>query len=185
VAEPTINATEIKLEDFFTKILSSIGNITDQQIAELLKKGNQTIAVAESLTGGLISARLSSISGSSAYFIGGIVCYQTRIKVTEVGVPAAVISQNGVVSKETAIAMADGIRKKFRAEIGIGATGAAGPIAQPPAPVGRIYIALSAENGTEWKEFNLQGTREEIREKASQAALGMLWLHLGGNEILG
>jgi len=195
MAEPDIAATEInprtkelgveiKLEDFFTKVLSTIGKITDKQVAEQLRKSNQTIAVAESLTGGLISAHLSALPGSSEYFIGSIVCYHTRIKVTEVGVPAAVINQYGAASKETAIAMAEGIRRKFKTNIGLAATGSAGPLAQSPAPVGRVFIALSAYAGAEWKEFNLQGTRTEIREKSAQAALGLLWLHLGGKEIL-
>lgn len=195
MAEPNIAATEvnlhtkdvgveIKLEDFFTKILSTIGKITDKQVAELLQKSNQTIAVAESLTGGLISAHLSALAGSSNYFIGSIVCYHTRIKVTEVGVPAAVISQYGAASKETAIALAEGIRKKFKTNIGLSATGAAGPLAQAPAPVGKAFVALTSNTGVDWKEFNLQGTRSEIREKAAQAALGLLWLHLGGAEIV-
>ncbi|MDI6731457.1 MAG: CinA family protein [Candidatus Margulisbacteria bacterium] len=175
---------EIKLEDFFTKVLSTIGKVTDKQVAELLKKSNQTIAVAESLTGGLISAHLSALPGSSEYFIGSIVCYHTRIKVTEVGVPAASINQHGAASKETALAMAEGIRRKFKTDIGLSATGSAGPLAQAPAPPGRVFVALASSTGAEWKEFNLQGTRTEIREKSAQAALGLLWLHLGGSEIL-
>jgi PncC family amidohydrolase len=175
---------EIKLEDFFTKILSVIGRTTDQQIADLLRKSGQTIAVAESVTGGMICSRLTCVAGSSQYFIGGVVCYSPRIKVIQVGVPAALISQFGVASREVALSMADEIRKRFRTDIGIAATGVAGPSPIPPSPVGRVYIALASNHGSEWKELNLQGTRSEIREKAAQAALGLLWLYLGGDEIL-
>jgi PncC family amidohydrolase len=178
------NPTEIKLEDFFTKVLSVIGKTTEEQISDLLKKAKQTVAVAESISGGLISSRLTSLPGSSEYFIGGVVCYSPRIKVIQVGVPAALISQYGVVSKEVAVSLAEEIRKRFRTDIGISATGVAGPAPLPPAPVGKVFIALSSNRATEWKELNLQGTRTEIREKASQAALGLLWLYLGGDEVI-
>jgi len=179
-----IQPVEIKLEDFFTKVLSVIGRTTDQQIAELLKKSQQTVAVAESFTGGLIASRLTAVSGSSEYFIGGIVCYSPRIKVVQVGVPAALISQYGAVSKEVAVSLAEEIRKRFRTDIGISSTGVAGPSPVPPVPVGKAFIALSSNRETEWKELNLQGTRGEIRDKAAQAALGLLWLYLGGEEVI-
>jgi PncC family amidohydrolase len=184
MAEPDIRTVEIKLEDFFTKVLSVIGRTTDQQIADLLKRSKQTIAVAESLTGGLIASRLTSVAGSSDYFVGGIVCYSTRVKVSQVGVPAALISQHGVVSKEVAVSLAEEIKKRFRTDIGLSATGAAGPEPVASAPVGKVFIALASHRETEWKELNLQGTRAEIREKAAQAALGLLWLYLGGEDVI-
>lgn len=184
MAEPAPETVEIKLEDFFTKVLSVIGRTTDQQIADLLRKSKQTIAVAESLTGGLVASRLTNIGGSSDYFIGGIVSYSPRIKVTQVGVPAALISQYGVVSKEVAISLAEEIKKRFRTDIGLSATGVAGPAPIPPAPVGKVYIALSGQKEVEWKELNLQGSRAEIREKAAQACLGLLWLYLGGADVI-
>ena len=184
MAEPNLPTVEIKLEDFFTKVLSVIGRTTDQQISDLLRKSKQTVAVAESVTGGLIASRLTSVAGSSDYFIGGIVCYSSRIKVVQVGVPAALISQYGVVSKEVAISLAEEIKKRFRTDVGIAATGVAGPAPIPPAPVGKVYIALASNREAEWKELNLQGGRNEIREKAAQAALGLLWLYLGGEEVL-
>jgi nicotinamide-nucleotide amidase len=184
VAEQDPKAVEIKLESFFTKVLSMIGKITDKQIADLLKKRKQTVSVAESITGGQISSRLTSTAGSSDFFIGGIVCYHPRIKVVQVGISASLISQYGVASKEVAVALAEGIRKRFKTDIGLSSTGVAGPTPIPPAPVGRVYVALASDKETEWKELNLQGTRSEIRRKAAQAALGLLWLHLGGEEIL-
>ncbi len=176
---------EIKLEDFFTKVLSVIGKTTEDQLAELLKNSRATIAVAESLTGGLISSRLTAMPGSSEYFIGGIVCYNNRIKIMELGIPASVIAQKGPVSKEVAVAMAEGIRRRYRVEIGLSATGVAGPGGvSPPQPIGLTFIALASGRGTEYKELTLQGSRDEIRSKAAQAALGLLWLHLGGEEVV-
>lgn len=179
-----VDPVEVKLEDFFTKVLSAIGKTTDEQIADILRKNKETVAVAESITGGLISARLTAIPGASDYFIGGIVSYHNRAKVMDVGVPASLISKHGPVSKEVAVAMAEGVRKRMLSSIGLSATGAAGPKPLPPAPVGMTYIAVSSEKGSEWKEIRLQGTRKEIREKATQAALGLLWLHMGGEAIV-
>ncbi|MFH1710551.1 MAG: CinA family protein [bacterium] len=177
--------SEIKLEDFFTKVLSIIGKTTEAEVAELLKKAGKTIAVAESLTGGLISSKLTSQPGSSEHFTGGIVCYHNRIKVMELGVPAGVIAKESPVSKDVAVAMAEGIRKRYRTDIGLSATGIAGPTSlTPPKPIGLTYIALTSDQGTIFKELHLAGGRGEIREKAAAAALGLLWLHLGGEEVL-
>lgn len=185
MAEQDIKVVEVKIEDFHTKVLSMIGKVTDDQIAEILRENKQTLSCAESMTGGLLSARLTAVPHASDYFIGGMVCYHSRIKVVQIGVPANLISQHGVVSQQVAVAMAEGIRKRFNTDIGLALTGAAGPDPVPPAPVGRVYIALSSNQQTEWKELNLQGVRSEVREKAAQAALGLLWLHLGGREVVG
>ena len=177
--------SEIKLEDFFTRVLSVIGKTTEAEVADLLKKTKKTVAVAESLTGGLISARLTSQPGSSEYFVGGIVCYTNRIKVMDLGVSASVIAQNSPVSKEVAIAMAEGIKKRYRSDIGLSATGVAGPATtMPPKPIGLVYIGLASATGTVFKELQLSGGRGDIRDKAAAAALGMLWLHLGGEDVL-
>jgi len=177
--------SEVKLEEFFTRVLSVIGHTTEAEVAELLKKSRKTVAVAESLTGGLISVKLTSQPGSSEYFIGGIVCYHNRIKVMELGVPASVIAKDSPVNKDVAVAMAEGIKKRYRSDIGLAATGVAGPTSTvPPKPLGLTYIAIASDFGTDWKELVLSGGRTEIREKAAAAALGMLWLHLGGEEVL-
>ncbi|MFC1559760.1 CinA family protein [Candidatus Margulisiibacteriota bacterium] len=174
-----------KVDDFFNKVLSIIGKTTGEQVADLLKKSKQTISVAESITGGLISSKLTSQPGSSEFFVGGIVCYNNRVKVMDLGVSAQLIAKESPVSASVAIAMAEGARKRFRTSIAISATGVAGPGGtMPPKPIGLTYIALSSSMNTEWKEFEFQGGRWEIREKAAQAALGLLWLHLGGKDIV-
>jgi len=177
--------SDVKIEDFLTRVISVIGRTTEAEVAELLRKTRKTIAVAESLTGGLISTKLTSQPGSSDFFIGGIISYHNRIKVMELGVPASAIAQGSPVNKEVAIAMAEGIRKRYRTDIGLSATGVAGPSSvTPPKPIGLTYIAVTSDVGTNCKEINLTGTRGEIREKAAAAALGLLWLHLGGEEVL-
>jgi len=175
---------EVKSEDFFSSVLSVIGKTTDDQVTEALKESKLTISVAESITGGLISARLTTVPGSSEFFVGGIVCYSNLAKVTEVSVSPGLISKKGAVSKEVAIAMAEGVKKRLKTDIGLAVTGVAGPIPLPPQPVGKVFIALAGENETDWKELNLKGERGEIRDKAAQAALGLLWLYLGGEDIV-
>lgn len=171
---------EVKIEDFFSKVLSMVGKFSDLEIADLLKKNHKTIAAAESLTGGMISTRLTNFAGSSAYFVGGLVCYNNRIKIQELMVPPAVIAKEGPVSSQVAVLMAEGIKRRFKTDIGLAITGCAGPDPVPPAPVGLVYTAVAIGNHTDWKELHLQGVRNEIREKAAQAALGLLWLMLGG-----
>jgi len=174
---------EGQIEDFYSKMLSAIGKTTDDEIADMLKKQKKTIAVAESLTGGLISYRLTAVPGSSEFFIGGIVCYTNRVKVMDLGISASLIATMGPVSSEVAVAMAENIRKRYKTEIGLAATGVAGPTTvTPPKPIGLTYIGLSSDRGSTSKEVRLFGTRKEIREKASQAALGVLWLHLTGQD---
>lgn len=173
-----------QIEDFYSKVISAIGRTTDDEIADILKKQKLTVSVAESLTGGMISEHLSSVPGSSEYFIGGLVCYSNRIKVMDLGIPPALIAKEGPVSSGVAVLMAENIRKRYRTSIGLSATGVAGPsTVSPPKPVGLTYISLSTENNSVSKELNLSGTRKEIREKACQAALGLLWLHLSGQSI--
>ena len=182
-------AEEIKnsvFEDFHSRILSAIGKITDDEIASVLKKEKITVAVAESLTGGLICERLSAVAGASEYFVGGIVCYTNRVKVMELNISPSLIANMGPVSEEVARSMAENVRKKFRTSIGLSATGVAGPaMVSPPKAIGLTYVAISSDKGTECKELKLFGSRKDIREKASQAAMGLLWLHVTGQQMDG
>lgn len=174
---------EVEIEDFFSRVLAVIGRTTDKEVANLLRRRRLTLATAESVTGGLLAGRLTATPGSSDYFIGGVVCYSNRIKVMELGIPAALIAEHGAVSSEVAVAMAEGICKRFRVGVGLATTGVAGPgSTTPPKAIGTVYVAVSSREGKEFKELNLKGTRREIRDKAVQGALGLLWLHLGGEE---
>ncbi len=176
-------AADVQIEDFMSKMFSAIGKTTDEELASLIKREKISLSVAESLTGGLICERISSFPGASEYFAGGIVCYTNRIKVTELNVPASIIAKEGPVNRQVAEILAENIRKRFRTTLGLSATGVAGPsTVTPPKPIGLTYIAISGENGGLCKEFNFQGSRKEIREKAAQAALGLLWMYLTGQE---
>ena len=141
-------------------------------VARLLMENRATIAVAESCTGGLLAERLTNLAGSSAYFLGGIVCYSNDLKTRLVGVPAEMIEAKGAVSSEVALALADGVRKFTGATLGIGITGIAGPSGgTPEKPVGLVHIGIADERGPREKSFRFPGDRERIRFFATQNAL--------------
>jgi nicotinamide-nucleotide amidase len=123
----------------------------------------------------LLAERLTSLSGSSRYFLGGAVVYSNDLKTKFAGVPAEVITRYGAVSKETAIALAEGIRANCGASLGIGITGVAGPTGgTPEKPVGLVFHALASESGTEVVERKFPGDRRRIRSFATMQALDML-----------
>ena len=147
----------------------------EMEIGHLLRALAWKLSTAESCTGGLIAHRITNIPGSSDYFDCGVVSYSNEAKIQVLGVPEDMIATHGAVSGQTAIAMAEGIRRLRKTEAGIGVTGIAGPTGGTPAkPVGLVYIAISTPGGTDFKEFLFKGEREDIKYQASQAALGML-----------
>lgn len=147
-------------------------NRLEEEIARILLSQKQTIAVAESCTGGLIAFRLTNVPGSSAFFERGVVTYSNRSKTEMLGVPKEVIENYGAVSEQTAKVMAEGIRKQSGADLGLAATGIAGPTGgTSEKPVGTVFIALSYDKGTECQKHLFQGNREAIRHKTSETAL--------------
>lgn len=151
----------------------------EEVIGQLLTMGKLSLSVAESCTGGLIKHRITNVSGSSTYFLGGVVAYQNDVKERLLGVPHHVLEAHGAVSKETAIHMAEGVRNLFSSDIGIGITGVAGPTgATFSKPVGLVYIGLSNTKSTEWEEHRFGGKRLDIKNQSAQAALDMLRRHL-------
>ena len=142
------------------------------QIHTLLLKNKKTIAVAESCTGGLLSNLFTKLSGSSQYFILGIVAYSNEAKKKALGVPAPLITAQGAVSKEVASSMAARIRKVANTDIGIGITGIAGPNAGTlQKPVGTVFIALDSKKKKICKKFHFKGSRLCIRKKAALKSL--------------
>jgi nicotinamide-nucleotide amidase len=118
---------------------------------------------------------LTRIPGSSSYFLGGAVCYSNELKTRLSGVPPNLLEENGAVSKPVARALAEGIRKRTGASIGVGITGIAGPGGgTPEKPVGLVFIALADERGTQVREFRFPGDRERIRNWATTAALEII-----------
>jgi PncC family amidohydrolase len=140
------------------------------------------VATAESLTGGLLGAALTTISGSSATYRGGVVAYATDAKHDLLDVPAELIEQRGAVDPDVALAMARGCRERFGATYGVATTGVAGPTEQDGKPVGAVFVALVGPRAGEHvvRELQLRGDRDRIRQATVTAALDMLRRLLGG-----
>jgi nicotinamide-nucleotide amidase len=156
-------------------VYSTKGESLEEVVGMYLVMRQKTVAVAESCTGGLLAERLTRVPGSSNYFLGGVVCYKDELKTKLAGVPAAWIEAHGAVSQPVAQALAEGVRARTGASIGIGITGIAGPSGgSPEKPVGLVFIALADERGTQVREFRFPGSRERIRQWASQMALEMI-----------
>ena len=144
------------------------------RLGAALRAAGKTIACAESCTGGLVTSRLTDIPGSSDYVMGSIVSYTNDIKERLVGVRHETLAAHGAVSPETAREMADGIRRVIRTDLGLGITGIAGPGGGTAAkPVGLVYIAVSSEKGTRVTENHFSGTRTEVKQQTSDAALAL------------
>lgn len=149
--------------------------VLEEEVGALLKNHKLTLAVAESCTGGLIANRLTDIPGSSDYFDCGFVTYSIKAKHELLGVPMTTIKKFGVVSAQTAFAMAEGARKTSDTNLGVGVTGIAGPTGGvSEKPVGLVYIAVAYDKGNICREFNFKGSRKEIKEKASDEALKLV-----------
>jgi nicotinamide-nucleotide amidase len=162
-------------------VFSSHGEQLEEVVLLMLGLRQMTLAAAESCTGGLLAERLTAVPGSSRYFVGGAVVYADSLKTEFADVPEELVRSDGPVSKPVARAMAEGIRRRTGASVGVGITGIAGPgpgAAGPDAekPIGLVYVAASfaGESKTKVVELNLTGDRERIRFWASQHALDLL-----------
>jgi nicotinamide-nucleotide amidase len=144
-------------------------------VLELCRERDLTLGTAESCTGGLVAARLTSVPGSSDAFRGAIVAYADEVKAVELGVPEAVLAENGAVSAPTAEAMARGARDRLGVDVAVSVTGIAGPSGgTPEKPVGLVYLHASGPDGELATEFNLPGDREAIRRRAAVSALHLV-----------
>lgn len=170
-----VQGFELALTD---RIFSQDGSSLDEVVARILTMNNATISTAESCTGGLLAQRLTSIAGSSSYFLGGTVCYSNELKTAWADVPPEMLQTKGAVSSEVAIALADGIRRRTGSTLGVGITGIAGPGGgSEEKPVGTVHIALSHAGGVKERGVRFPGDREAIRWHASQLALDMVRIH--------
>ena len=176
LAQQRVDKLAEKLEDELDEsVFSRQGESLDQIVGYYLQMRNATLAVAESCTGGLIGERITSVSGSSRYFVGGAIAYSDELKTKLADVPKSVLAAHGAVSREVAIAMAEGIRKRCNATWGLAVTGIAGPTGgTDEKPVGLVFHALSNGESTEVMERKFPGDRERVRWWASQQALDML-----------
>ena len=188
--EPPAEEAYEKLVQFIQErhgdtLFSEDGSTVDEQVITLLAE--RTVAVAESCTGGLMSARLTDRGGSSAYFLGGVVAYSNEAKIEHVGVDAELIARYGAVSTEVAEALADGAAERFGAEIGIGITGIAGPDGgTKEKPVGTVCFSVGSRDGRRiTRATRLPGDRADVRDRSTTVAMHLLRRLLGGEgEVL-
>jgi len=167
-----VSKLEDELQDF---VFSDNGESMEQIVGNYLQMRNATLAVAESCTGGLVAERLTSVSGSSRYFLGGGVVYSNALKTSMASVPPELIKKHGAVSYEVAAALARGIRDRCGATLGLGITGVAGPAGgTSEKPVGLVFHALASSEKTEVIERKFPGDRKRIRWFASQQAMDMV-----------
>ena len=145
--------------------------MTGEKIVRLLAKSGRTLATAESLTAGLLSAKIGDVSGASQAFLGGVIAYQDEIKGNMLSVLPETLAEFTAVSAQTAREMALGARKKFHADYALSTTGYAGPTGEN---IGLVYIGLSTEKETRAYELHLAGSRQGIRKMTVQIALHLL-----------
>ena len=180
-AEEKVSEMEVQARRILRHHVFGVDKATLQSIVgEYLVARNQWLAVMESLTGGLLSSVITDTPGSSKHFIGGIVSYSPDLKV-QMGVPREVIDHYGVISEQTARAMAHAVRELLHADYGLGITGVAGPEKQEDKPIGTVYIAIEGPNGVVtgmgpgWR-----ASREDTKRLSVLAALNLLRLYLEG-----
>jgi nicotinamide-nucleotide amidase len=147
-------------------------------VAELLASRRQSLATAEGVTAGLVAERLAEVPGISAWFRGGIIAYDNRLKVELLGVPESLIEMHGAVSAEVAEAMAVGCRTRLRTDLAVSTVGVAGPKdAGPDKPVGLVYVGLAWDGGSSSVRFSWTGTRSEVKRRTAKLALNQVRLH--------
>ena len=171
----TAQAVGVLGEDVF----STDGRRLEEVVGDALAARGLWLAAGESCTGGLVTSRLTDVPGSSRYVGASIVAYANEAKVSLLGVPEALLEAHGAVSEPVARAMAEGIRARAGADLGLGITGIAGPSGgTPEKPVGTVAVALASPGGTVARTFRFFGDRELVKFQASQAALDMVRRHL-------
>ena len=179
----SLEAAQERVDQLVEKIENELGDLVfsdngdsmEQIVGYFLQMRNASLSVAESCTGGLLGERITSISGSSRYFLGGALVYSDKLKTELAGVPPQLISKHGAVSAEVAKALAEGIRKRCGSTLGLSVTGVAGPTGgTEEKPVGLVYHALASDTGTEVVERKFAGDRKRIRWFASQQAMDMV-----------
>jgi len=183
------NPTEAqrKLDDFGKKIQGKLEKYiygTDEEslekaVGDLLREKRLTVAVAESCTGGLLGKKFTNVSGSSDYFLGGVITYSDELKMKLLGFPKEVLEKEGAVSEKCALLMAEGVRKLTGADYGISITGIAGPTGGTvDKPVGLVYIGIASDEGSFARKYIFTKERELNRELSAQTALNLLRLEL-------
>ena len=185
---PTVEAADAVLAPLMDTLAEALGDTVfgrdDDSLAGVLvtrlAAAGQTVAVAESLTAGLVGAALTEVAGSSAVFRGGVQVYATDLKATLAGVPQGVLDEHGAVSAPTAEALAAGVRERLGATYGLALTGVAGPDEQEGHPPGTVFVAVAGPAGTTSRAVRLPGGRARVRLLAVTAGLDLLRRQLSG-----
>ena len=180
-AQPAYDRLEGMLARTFAGTLFSTGPTLDEIVATGFADRGLTVATAESCTGGLLAARLTERPGSSAWVLGGVTAYANSAKQELLGVPAAVLSEHGAVSPEVAVALAEGARTRFGADVAVGITGVAGPGGgTADKPVGTVHLCVAGPDGQELRALRFPGTRTAVRERSVTMAMHLLRVLLVG-----
>lgn len=176
VAQERVDKLAGEIEDELEEsVFATNGESLEQIVGYYLQMRGATIAVAESCTGGMLGERITAVGGSSHYFLGGVIAYSNELKTRLADVPPLLIAEYGAVSREVAAALAEGIRERCAATLGVGITGVAGPGGgTPEKPVGLVFHAIADEDGTDVVERHFPGDRQRIRRFATQQALDMV-----------
>jgi nicotinamide-nucleotide amidase len=155
------------------------GTGLEETVGRLLTERGLTLAVSESCTGGLVGHRITNVPGSSNYYLGSVTAYSSQAKVALLGVAESTLAAHGAVSEQTALEMARGVRRAFGADIGLSATGIAGPGGGTSEKrVGLVYLALAAPNGEFVERHEFEGDRLSNKERSAEALLALLAKHL-------
>ena len=176
IARGEVARREKEIRDIFgTRIFGADDDTLESVIGELLAARKETLSAAESCTGGLFSSRITDVSGSSRYYMGGAICYTGDAKTMLAGVDSQLIRENGEVSDPVAIALAQGVRQRFNTTYGVGITGIAGPTGGSEAkPVGTVHIAVADSQRHEHRKFFWPGSRSHVKWFSTQSALDLL-----------
>jgi len=179
-AQRKLHDFEEKIQGKLEKYIYGAGEETlEKAVGDLLGEKKQTVAVAESCTGGLLGKKITNVSGSSDYFLGGVISYSDELKMKLLGVPKEVLEKEGAVSEKCALSMAEGVRKLTGADYGISITGIAGPTGGTvDKPVGLVYIGIATDKGSSARKYVFTKERELNRELSAQTALNLLRLEL-------
>jgi len=151
-------------------------NSFEMTVGDYLREKGWTLSIAESCTGGLVSDRITNISGSSDYFMGGMVTYSNESKEKHLGIPLDYIKRYGAVSPQVARMMAQGVRETFGTTFGLSTTGVAGPTGgTKKSPIGRVFFGFADGRRTWVKKLDLKGSRREIKKQAAERSLEFLY----------
>lgn len=170
-----------EFDNLLTGITEESNSAIVSQIKSWFRSSSKTLAVSESMTGGLLSAELTMVPGASSYFAGGAVCYQPKSKMLLSGVDASLIAEKGAVSHEVTLAMAKGIKSRLSSDMGVAITGVAGPgagVFPNAAPQGTAFIGITINNRDFVKKINISGTRDEIMREAVKIALRLILIQI-------